>query len=543
MKKVVYTRVFKNIFLTTITLIAFYLLLLEASATNDYDFANFTEEDSMSFVEQCNIEIPEEFLQMDGFSSFTKNLIHHSYSHPNESFCFNYAATQKYAEEIRAAVNSYLNVNLTYDVAPASYYSLRYNTVMDENGNWVTSGGYYDEKWLNYNCYAYSLNRVEQPQFYYSGELAQYQPGNMSNDGSFADTSSITELAELVKKDLMAMGYSNIFLSSTIPTIDSTQELICVRRHGSIDYHFMRYDIETNAWYHKPGNKAVLKYNFVPSNELIWYSEYSCENGEHPSLIYYESDIVFICYSKNQINIATEATTRKYINPTKDIFCELDFVSSGKYGLMLESTHSIQYEIYDKDFDIIILGSGAVNYISTSIASGKYYLRINFESCTDLNYVNISIHTHTYNHCYESDSITQHKAYCWCGEYEYKQHTFFDDACVCCGLAHIHEYIEWEYYSNTQHIEKCTCGCLGTVRASHVVRSNSVGIFKPCVYCGALINTGSDFSQIESTKILITESGSYIMPNGIIVLVDADIEAYLNGELVFYDPYDNLETS
>ena len=33
-------------------------------------------------------------------------------------------------------------------------------------------------------------------------------------------------------------------------------------------------------------------------------------------------------------------------------------------------------------------------------------------------------------------------------------------------------------------------------------------------------------------------NGSYILPNGIIVLVDADIEAYLNGTLVFYDKDD-----
>ena len=33
----------------------------------------------------------------------------------------------------------------------------------------------------------------------------------------------------------------------------------------------------------------------------------------------------------------------------------------------------------------------------------------------------------------------------------------------------------------------------------------------------------------------VTLNSSYILPNGIIVLVDEDIEAYLNGTLVFYD--------
>lgn len=33
----------------------------------------------------------------------------------------------------------------------------------------------------------------------------------------------------------------------------------------------------------------------------------------------------------------------------------------------------------------------------------------------------------------------------------------------------------------------------------------------------------------------ITNAGSYILPNGIIVLVNEDIEAYLNGTLEFND--------
>ena len=41
---------------------------------------------------------------------------------------------------------------------------------------------------------------------------------------------------------------------------------------------------------------------------------------------------------------------------------------------------------------------------------------------------------------------------------------------------------------------------------------------------------------------MITENGSYIRPDGIIVLADADVEAYLNGMLVFYNPNNNLET-
>ena len=34
---------------------------------------------------------------------------------------------------------------------------------------------------------------------------------------------------------------------------------------------------------------------------------------------------------------------------------------------------------------------------------------------------------------------------------------------------------------------------------------------------------------------LVTINGSYILPNGIIVLVEEAIDGYMSGELIFYD--------
>ena len=58
-----------------------------------------------------------------------------------------------------------------------------------------------------------------------------------------------------------------------------------------------------------------------------------------------------------------------------------------------------------------------------------------------------------------------------------------------------------------------------------------------------MVDTFNDMSQIESIGNMISVNGSYIDSNGIIILVDADIEAYLKGELVFYKDDDNLEAS
>ena len=59
------------------------------------------------------------------------------------------------------------------------------------------------------------------------------------------------------------------------------------------------------------------------------------------------------------------------------------------------------------------------------------------------------------------------------------------------------------------------------------------------MYCGAIILIGNDFVQVGPANLTkVTLNGSYILPNGIIVLVDEDIEAYENGTLVWYDKDD-----
>ena len=150
---------------------------------------------------------------------------------------------------------------------------------------------------------------------------------------------------------------------------------------------------------------------------------------------------------------------------------------------------------------------------------------------------------HSYTDSYAPYSTTQHKAYCECGEYILQEHIIYNDVCNLCGTVHSHEYTEWEYYSNTYHIEKCICGERGTTKKVHAVSSTELSRYKTCILCGGTVDTFSDISQIESTVRMVTTNGSYILPSGIIVLVDADIEAYFSGELVFYNPNDNLEDS
>ena len=105
---------------------------------------------------------------------------------------------------------------------------------------------------------------------------------------------------------------------------------------------------------------------------------------------------------------------------------------------------------------------------------------------------------------------------------------------------HIHEYTDYTYYSPTQHIECCECGQKGTQKGSHIVQEGSVVNYKGiCMYCRATVFILDNHFPGLMSVTRYSINGSYILPNGIIVLVDEDIEAYENGTLVFYDK-DNL---
>lgn len=55
-----------------------------------------------------------------------------------------------------------------------------------------------------------------------------------------------------------------------------------------------------------------------------------------------------------------------------------------------------------------------------------------------------------------------------------------------------------------------------------------------CIQCGGQADIGiNPYSLNTNTVLIVSENGSYILPNGIIVLVKEDIQDYLENTLVF----------
>ena len=99
-------------------------------------------------------------------------------------------------------------------------------------------------------------------------------------------------------------------------------------------------------------------------------------------------------------------------------------------------------------------------------------------------------------------------------------------SCDWCGtVSQLHSYY-YSMYSSTQHKVRCDCGY--TYYQPHVV---AIGPSKICLRCGCIIGSGGGLLQSVTEVIYLTESGSYMRPDGIVMLSEEDVALYLSGEL------------
>ena len=101
---------------------------------------------------------------------------------------------------------------------------------------------------------------------------------------------------------------------------------------------------------------------------------------------------------------------------------------------------------------------------------------------------------------------------------------------------HQHNYL-YRWKTTTRHLKICSCG-ISKLEPHYVSQGSfTVGqMYATCLLCGGNAEVGFvpiNYSLVQRTYI--TENGSYILPNGVVVLAIEDIESFLNGELVYDD--------
>ena len=397
--------------------------------------------------------------------------------------------------------------------ANASSYTLTDSLVQNESGSWVSSGGKWLNRWKNYNCYAFAIERFELPQKYSSYTRIQYQPGNFSHNTELNITRKSAEyIANAVKDDLVAIGHeeSSISISTSIPTVNSNQQLICIRTTASNafiwDYHFMRFDSKTDAWYHKPGPTAILKYKYAPTNDRHWKAEAFDENGVQTSNLTYTSTIYFIRYEKIQLDTTTGISSiTKTISAGKDtmvkMYCQ---VALNGHLVISGNGKSVKATIYDSEMNNVATYTGLNITADFSFEQGTYYVQLQFTGSGDSGTITATTYNHRVHYC------------TYCNQYV-GPHTYDDS-------------FTWK--NDRQHLAKCSCGV--TQMKGHAVRDGSfVGGYATCILCGGRASVGYVPYPNESSTLPCSVNGSYILPNGVIVLVEADIAAFLQGTLVF----------
>ena len=147
-------------------------------------------------------------------------------------------------------------------------------------------------------------------------------------------------------------------------------------------------------------------------------------------------------------------------------------------------------------------------------------------------------HYHDYEYVLD-DSINHYKV-CDCNFIELlEEHEYVGNTCSLCNFVslHTHNY-NFRYYDRSSHILTCTCGSVSGEIRPHCVDYSDVndGDHKAtCLECNTILDLNFDFAIIRSLYVNVkkSENGSYQLPSGIIVLVEDDIDLYMNGELIF----------
>ena len=118
-------------------------------------------------------------------------------------------------------------------------------------------------------------------------------------------------------------------------------------------------------------------------------------------------------------------------------------------------------------------------------------------------------HTHSYNY------MVGNKAYCYCDEEIETYHN------------HNYTYVG---VNKTNHRASCNCG--KSYLTLHYIVGSTSGRYAKCGGCGMTLDL-NDGPYIGVMSLSKTPNGSYISQSGIPVIMEGDVEAYLNGTLKF----------
>ena len=317
-------------------------------------------------------------------------------------------------------------------------------------------------------------------------------------------------------------------------------------QNGISHYHYSKWIIEFNIAPHLVlSNNSEVLLNYVSAHELghtLGLRDIDfCENGFNMNSYHHEE--LLMGYSKGENtqshrqteitykDLAGVAITRGFHtdNDHKWMY-DADSSNSGNYKLICSICNGVIYVNSLNGYNYVTYkycnnnhSVSSVNMFAVASYEDKDYYK-----CKYCRYVapfedNIS---QDYLYTYVNSS-THHVANQVNGlNYSFDESHLFS-----------HHFVN---YSSTKHKAYCACGHYDLV--PHAADGNSIYIFNghvyaTCLFCNALLNLGGDGPIVPipgSMAQMITDNGSYILPNGIYVIFEDDLDAFIDGRLVFH---------
>ena len=285
-----------------------------------------------------------------------------------------------------------------------------------------------------------------------------------------------------------------------------------------------------------------------------------CENMNHANYHHEEILMGYSKYEQNNNNVMhrqSEITYKDLIGAaiTRGYHTDLDHkwmlhsCSNNEYKIIcsicngvkyVSSLDGIDYVDYKDCNDEHDLADGNM-FAVASYGSSDYY------KCKYCRYVAPFTAIVEQDYDYEEYSNTQHLV---TNQIEGLEYSFYEDhtfdtthTCTLCDAQYAHSYTHhYENYSLTLHKAYCECGAYDlTPHATSLMNSYFYNghLYAPCMFCGALVDLGGTGPIVPGqglNDLMVTDNGSYIMPNGIYVIIEEDLEAFLNSALIFH-PY------
>lgn len=184
----------------------------------------------------------------------------------------------------------------------------------------------------------------------------------------------------------------------------------------------------------------------------------------------------------------------------------LDVVNTKSYSFEISSSHELDVRLYRKYMQPVSINAtntyeNGVYKVSFSeyVSYENYYLRVAYADSSDYGTIHtevINSHSHSYDSSYFWWNYTKHEATCSCGNFHLEGHA---------------------------------------VSANSFILGNQ---YATCLLCGGPASMGF-VGPLSLNDLPKSANGSFILPNGVVVLVDEDYDAYMDGTLVFI--YPNIE--